>query len=375
MYRLIVAISLGLALIQAVKLAGDQKASPPASAQEVTGAVQKYDELLPKCSPDGRWLAFEYHETSDPNYPRVGIMDLSQDSHPWHPLLEAKPGRHLYAGDFSWSPDSQWLALWTDYPEGRKSFWSDGDVRLARVNVRTHEVVRLTDALPEGARVGPTTAWLRSGTIVFSGLTDDNIYGVSQRGGKPRKIATAPKDKCGGGTNTLAVSPDERRIAFAIDADGDGQIAECNALWIAAVPTGNLRRVPTTGLHPLSPFWLDKDTILFSGEKDNKPVGIYKLSLITGNLTRLLEGHYLTPFVCDSDRKLYFSWGPMLEAKTPSGDAWPTFNDFSGFHIWKVPLADVLRQHEEHSEVTETVDPKTGNIHLQIPIPAPTKKQ
>jgi len=40
----------------------------------------------------------------------------------------------------------------------------------------------------------------------------------------------------------------------------------------------------------------------------------------------------------------------MLEAKTPSGDAWPTFNDFSGFHIWKVPLADVLRQHEEHSE-------------------------
>ena len=35
----------------------------------------------------------------------------------------------------------------------------------------------------------------------------------------------------------------------------------------------------------------------------------------------------------------------------------------------------MLRQHEEHSEVTETVDPKTGNIHLQIPIPAPTKKQ
>lgn len=350
----IIAILLGFALIQQPKLAGGQKASPPASAQEVTGAVHKYDEMLPKCSPDGRWLAFEFHEVSDPNYPRVGIMDLSQDSHPWRPLLGVKPGRHLYAGDISWSPDSQWLALWTDYPEGRKSFWSDADFRIARVNIRTHEVVRLTDALPEGAGVAPTTAWLRSGMIVFSGLTGDSIYTVSQKGGKTQKIVTVPKDKCGGGTNTLAVSPDEQRIAFAMDADGDEQIAECNALWIADLPVGNLRRVPTTGLHPLSPFWSDNDTILFSGEKDNKPVGIYKLSLITGNLTRLLEGHYLTPFVCDSDRNLYFSWGPMLEAKTPSGDAWPTFNDFSGFHIWKVPLADVLHQTNDAEPLAAT---------------------
>jgi Tol biopolymer transport system component len=344
MHTSMIAILLGFALIQQPKLAGGQKASPPASAQEVTGAVGKYDEVLPKCSPDGRWLAFEFHEASDPNYPRVGIMDLSQDSHPWHPLLDVKPGRHLYAGDISWSPDSQWLALWTDYPEGRKSFWSDADFRIARVNIRTHEVVRLTDALPEGAGVAPTTAWLRSGMIVFSGLTDDSIYTVSQKGGKTQKIVTAPKDKCGGGTNTLAVSPDEQRIAFAMDADGDEQIAECNALWIADLPAGNLRRVPTTGLHPLSPFWLENDTILFSGEKDNKPVGIYRLALSTGNLTLLLEGHYLTPFVGDSGKMLYFSWGPKLEAKTPRGDAWPTFNDFSGFHVWRVPLGNVLQQ-------------------------------
>ena len=321
----------------------DREVRPPASAQEITGSVHKYDEALPQCSPDGRWLAFEYHETSDPNYPHIGIMDLSQGSHPWHPLLEVKSGRHLYAGDMSWSPDSQWLALWTDYPEGSKSFWSGADFRIAKVNIHTGEVVRLTDALPEGARVAPTTAWLPSGMIVFAGMMDDSIYGVSQkRGGKTRKLVTVPKDKCGGGTNTLAVSPDEQRIAFAMDPDGDEQIAECSALWIADLSTGNLRRVPTTDLHPLSPFWLDKDTILFSGEKDNKPVGIYKLSLITGSLTRILEGYYLTPFVCGSGKTLYFSWGPNLEAKTPRGDAWPTFNDFFGFRIWRVPLGDVV---------------------------------
>ena len=96
---------------------------------------------------------------------------------------------------------------------------------------------------------------------------------------------------------------------------------------------------------PLNPFWLDDDTILFSAWKDSKPVGIYRLSLFTGTLTHILEGHYLTPFVYESCKMLYFSWGPHLKTKTPSGDVWPTFNDFFGFHIWRIPLGDVLQQH------------------------------
>src|SRR2546430_15063828 len=121
MYRSIVVIWLCLALTHLPEIAGDQKAGPPASAQEVTGGVHVYGEELPACSPDGRWLAFEYQEMSHPNYSHVGIMDLSQDSHPWRPLLEVKPGRHLFAGDMSWSPDSQWLAMLTDYPKGKES--------------------------------------------------------------------------------------------------------------------------------------------------------------------------------------------------------------------------------------------------------------
>lgn len=303
-----------------------------------------YDEALPACSPDGHWLAFEYHEPGDPDYPRIGIMDLRQDSHPWHPLLEAEAGRHLYAGDFSWSPDSRWLAMITDYPKGSKSFWSDSDIQVVKVNIKTHEVVRLTN-FPLDTSFGPTTAWLRSGMIIFAG-EDQNIYGVSEKGGTVRKRISAPTDKCGGITNTLAVSPDEQSIAFAMDWEGDAQIAECNALWIGDLRTGNLRRIPTTGLHPLSPFWLDENTILFSGINIDGgkwlPAGIYRLTLSTGNVTRLLQGNYLTPFVCDSGKMLYFSWGLNLESKTPEGDNWPTFNDFFGFHIWRVPLGDVL---------------------------------
>jgi Tol biopolymer transport system component len=356
-----------------------RKSHPPVGAQEITGSVHKYDEAGPECSPDGRWLAFEYHEPGDPNYPRIGIMDLSKHSRPWHPLLEAKTGRPLYAGDISWSPDSQWLALWTDYPQGSKSFWSgDSDNQIVEVNVRTNEVVRLTN-FPVDTSFGPTTAWLRSGMIIFAG-DDQNIYGIAENSGNARKLINVPADKCGGITNTLAASPDGQSIAFAMDWEGDSQIAECNALWIADLRTGNLRRIPTSGLHPLSPFWLNGNTILFSGINIDGgkwlPVGIYSVSLNTEKINRILDGLYLTPFVCDSGKTLYFSWGPSMQSKTPAGDAWSTFNDFYGFRIWRMPLADVLKRHsneQQHSGASETVDSQTENIHLTIPVPASSK--
>lgn len=340
-------ISLGLVLALQPGLERDRKAGLPASALEITGAFHMYDEVLPVCSPDGRWLAFEYHEIKDPNYPRVGIMGLGKESRSWHPLLNVRSGWHLFAGDMSWSPDSQWLALWTDYPNGRKSFFSVSDFRIAKVNIYTGEVVRLTDKLPDGAHAGPTTAWLHSGLIVFSGMTDENIYGVPEGGGTVRKLINVPADECSGTTNTLAASPDEQSIAFEIDSGSDKQVSQCNALWIGDLRTGNLQRVPTMGLHPLSPFWLDGNTILFSGVYVDTgkwlPVGIYSVSLNTGKVTRLLEGLFQTPFVCDSGKTLYFSWGPKLQSKTPVGNDWPTANDFYGFHIWKVPLRDVLQ--------------------------------
>jgi len=308
----------------------------------VTGGLHLYDEVLPVRSPDGRWLAFEYSEMSDPNFPRIGIMDLTAASHPWRPLLRPKHGRHLFVGDLSWSPDSQWLAVLTDYPEGIESLLSDTQNQVVKVDIHSGEAIKLT-SFPPNTIVGPTTAWLRSGLIVFPAM-DDGIYAVSANGGTMRKLISVPKNKCGGGTNTLAVTPDELSIAFTMDSSSDGQIEECNALWIGDLRTGTLRRLPTPDLHPLSPFWLDGNTILFSGEyaKDDRPLGLYSVSLESGKVATLLEGTYLSPFVCDSGKTLYFSWGPKLAHKTPPGEDWSTSNPFYGFHIWKVPLHDVL---------------------------------
>jgi len=313
-------------------------------AQEVTKNVHTQGQVGPACSPDGHWLAFEYHEAAEPHYPRVGIMDLSRDDHPWRPLLEGRRGSHLYVGDFSWSPDSRWLAAVTNYPNGSEGVWSDSDMQILKINIYTEEKVRLT-SFPPNTSFLPSTAWLRSGVVVFVG-EDGNIYGVSDKGGELRKLISAPTDNCGGVTNTFAVSPDEQSIAFEVDADGDNQVAECDALWIGDLRTGYLRRAPTNGLRPLNPFWLDADTILFSGVEVNAdkwlPTGIYMLLLSSGKMATLMKGLYLSPFVCDSGKALYFSWGPTLQSTSFGDEKKVIVNGFSGFHIWKTPLHDVV---------------------------------
>lgn len=305
----------------------------------------------------GRWLAFEYNELNDPDFPKVGIMRLGHGSHAWRPILKGKPGRHLYVGDFSWSPDSRWLALMTDYPDGTQGTesWLDLNPQVVKLNVDTGELVRLTD-FPARTILGPATAWLRSGLIVFTG-PDGNIYGVPENGGDPRKLIDVPEDKCGGVTNTLASSPDEQRIVFEKDSGDESQTTECNALWIGDLKTKALRRLPTTGLRPLNPFWLDEDTVLFSGIDVEggkwSPAGIYRISLGTGEVSPVLKGLYGSPFVCDSGKTLYFSWGPKLRTKSTSRGGFNS-NDHYDFHIWKIPLRDVM-------------DQKIGNGLLKVP--------
>lgn len=313
--------------------------SLPASAEQVTGSSNKGYEVLPACSPDGLWLAFEYTENTDPRDPHVGILRLDR-SGSWRPVISPQPGHYLFVGDLSWSPDSRWLAVITDYPNGRESAWSDSNLQVAKINIYTQEVVRLTN-FPVGTTLGPTTAWMRSNLIVFPGPSGD-IYGISPSGGKSRKLVNVPKKRCHAGTNTLAAAPDTERVAFVMDAKDDNEVGECSALWVSNIRKGNLQRIATKGLRPLSPFWLNRDTILFAGRNANDdPIGIYSVSLSTKKIVPLLEGAYLTPTVCGSTT-LYFSWRLANGDPKRTDEVLSVPSDLYGFHIWKVPLRDVL---------------------------------
>lgn len=335
-------VSLLLVLVLRVGFADGQSGNRPAKARQVTIDMGLYAEVFATCSPDGRWLAFEYNDTHDPDYPRIGILERGERPRTWRPLLQVNKNRHVYIGDASWSPDSAWLAVITNYPNGSAGLFSDTDTQIVKVNIHTAQVVRLTN-FPPNTSLGPTTAWLRSGSILFS-RPDDGIYVVPENGGEARKVLNLPTNKCPGIVNTLAVSPDEQRVSFVMDGDRDGRSEECNALWIAQLSTGTMQRLPTTGLHPVQPFWLERDLILFSGINGtgkSVPAGIFSISLESGEITAIHKGLYISPMVCDSGKTLYYSWGRALRTKTPAGKYWPVLNDNYGFHIWKEPLPGV----------------------------------
>jgi hypothetical protein len=300
---------------------------------------------MAECSPDGRWLAFEYHESSTPLAPRIGIVRRNRGIASWHPLLEDKEVDYL--GDFSWSPDSRWLAA-IEQDRSNSDFGDfHSDLQVVKVSVDTGRMIKLTH-LPPGSAIGAGTAWLRSGLIIFPGsLPDGGIYGVPANGGDVQKLVNLPTQKCGEDADTLAASPDGQRIAFWI-APGVGKEKDaCQALWVADPGTGTVREVRTTGLYPVTPFWLNADAILFATmAEDETPLGIYQISLPSGAVTPVVTGLYMSPFVCDSGRTLYFAWVPKLSDKEYVLDDFHIGNFFYGFHIWRVPLGNLLRQHK-----------------------------
>src|SRR6266487_5724587 len=65
-------------------------------------------ELGPQCSPDNRWIAFEYfHEGSENHGPQIWMMPESEDLPSAKPLVD--DGK--YHAGISWSPDSQWISF------------------------------------------------------------------------------------------------------------------------------------------------------------------------------------------------------------------------------------------------------------------------
>lgn len=327
---------------------------PFRDAQPVTVGIDKNDEVMAECSPNGRWLAFEYHEISNPLSPRIGIVRCTHGIASWHPLLKLKDREIGYLGDFSWSPDSHWLsAVEDDRSDFEDTNDLKSDLQVVKVNLETRRMFKLTH-VPPYSNFGSGTAWLRSGLIIFSGLRDGSFYGVPANGGKVRKLVSLPRQQCGGNVSTFAVSQDEQRIAFAIEPVSENESDGCTALWVANLATGAVHAVRTPGLYPFTPFWLNANTILFSGmDKEENPLGIYRISLPSGTVTPILRGLYLSPFVCDSDRTLYFAWAPKLAGKDFVWHYLHLGNPFYGYHIWRVPLRDVLPQRSGQAPPTD----------------------
>ena len=286
-------------------------------------------ELGPQCSPDNRWIAFEYfHETSGSHGPQIWIMAESEDFTSAKPLVD--DGK--YHAGISWSPDSQWISfVMSQKLQQDDPFLSS---QIYKVHIRTGQIVQLTNFEAHTA-LGEDTAWSQNGLIAFE--KEGDIYTIPAEGGAVVKLFGASSQGIQiGDLSGLAWSRNGKYLAFS--ANREGQPTEDSAIWSMDVQKKQLRKLPT-GPGSGCPFWINDSNLLFCRAQKGGIVKIYSYSLRHRRTTELTGGPLDLPgCIVPTTGRLFFNHGKdsQLEFETLA---------LPRLHVWKKQLSrSVMRQ-------------------------------
>lgn len=273
-------------------------------------------ETEPNISPDGRWIAFQYFGENKPGLPQIWIMEISKGFRSARPLVD----QHGYAGEMSWSPDSQWISFIS--PDDKPARHTD---QIYQVNVITLEIIQVT-GFPEGSLIGDSTTWSTSGLIAFE--KGGIICGVSQAGGKEVQLLDTRQPLSNQRPSYIRFSPDGKMLVFSVEDEERRQ----SEIWVADLKSKSIRRI--TSLHfDFFPTWIDERHVLFSRQTENGWSEVQILSLLTGNLERITSEHVdYTPSTDPLGHVLYFSRRGRVPKDQENADF------LVGFHIWRMSV-------------------------------------
>ena len=285
------------------------------AAQITAGPV---GEIGPRCSPDGRYLAFEYFSLEHPTSAQVWLMPKNGQFSDAKPLLAAV--EEIY-GEPSWSPDSNWLSFIRGVP-GQNGAVSD---QVYKINVTNHEMLQLTTVPPETALGG--TSWAPDGRILFE--MNDDIYVVPETGGSVTKLIDVRSKLPGVELMFPSWSPDESRVAFVGRKRPSAQSSGGRGLYVADLRTGRITKI-LEGLGDDAPFWFDDESILCSRTEHGPRSSVWIAWVSGGRLERLTKGPFdVTPAVCADHRDIYFARNRSISRPKSL---------LQGFHIWRLKL-------------------------------------
>jgi Tol biopolymer transport system component len=292
---------------------------PTCPANQITwGPIE---ELGPKVSPDGSWLAMEYFTPEHPNDPAVWVMPRNGTFADARRVVDDK--EYVYA-ELAWSPDSAWLSA----VRMLRSKPGVIGAQIFKINVATGHAIQLTK-LPVLTAIGAGTSWSRDGRIAFE--MDQDIYTVPSDGDAVTKLVDVQHNLPHVVPYFPVWSPDNTRVAF-VGRGGAGAKSSSHDLYVANLRTGEIRRV-FAGVGDDGPSWFDDDHILSSREEDGPSSSIWLVSISGPNGVRLTRGHYdMAPTTDITRTYLYFSRNEHISR--PSSD--------EDFHIWKCRLSDGL---------------------------------
>jgi eukaryotic-like serine/threonine-protein kinase len=199
----------------------------------------------PRVAPDGKRIAFETRDPSDPDGGRLWVAEMSNLA-----------GRRALPGT---GAPLNWAPMWT--PDGERLLFLASGNRPDAVYWRradgTGDAEHLLDARS-------AEGWNAGGAVLrFLTLTGNGDYGISLLDMKSRMVTTLI-DLPGSAQHSSAVSPDGRWIAYASNETGRYEV------WLEPLPRTTVRYRITSdgGSHPLwlpdgRSLYFDRDRQLF----------------------------------------------------------------------------------------------------------------
>lgn len=274
-------------------------------------------ETEPSISPNGHWIAFQYFaDSKKPPPPTIWIMESMQGFR----SAKALAGLPRYAGEMSWSPDSNWISFVSSDDKPRSTD------QIYKINTLSMQCVQLT-TFPQGTAIGDSTTWSKTGFIAFE--REGKIFAIKDNGSEILELLDPRTTLSNRRPSSIRFSPDGKMLVFTVENEQENE----SELWLANLTARKVCRL--TSLHfDAFPTWIDNRHLLFSRETKTGYAQIYALSLRTAKLKRITSDHIdFMPATNSSANTLCFS------RKNKSQESLKEPGWLGGFHVWCVANA------------------------------------
>jgi serine/threonine-protein kinase len=281
------------------------------------------EHTSPSLLPNGKGVLFTILYGSDAA-PSIGIQDLETRGH--RSLIPGSAARYVRSGHL----------IYADF---------DGSLMAAPFDQNSMEITAPSVALG-GRVISPGQLGSRELSVADNGTMlygagepgTENLVWVDRRGGIEEMASGWVAN-----FETLALSPNGRRLAVSIDEGGDQQ------LWIRNLPGGSLSKLTIEGSRNFRPFWArDGERLLFVSNRS--PTGKHEL------YERRVEGG-IGQLVLQLEREIWEGeWSPdglWLIYRTGV----PPTRDLFVKHVQPDSMGRTISASDDFQEVMPTLSP------------------